>query len=265
MTIPTNWYEDFFYGVSLDLWRKAISPKQTTSEADFLVTVLSCDKGSHLLDVPCGNGRLSLELARRGYRVTGVDLAEEFVEEARSSATSLSKDQPPAKAGGPDPVAQAEFILGDMRLIEGEAIYDGAYCFGNSFGFLDYGGMEGFLSGVARALKPGARFIVETGMAAESVLHKFEPLAMHQIDDISLTIKERYLAEESCIDTEYIFEQNGKVESGHAKHWIYTVGEIRRLLERAGFEILNLYGSLKCEPYTLGAEELFVIAKRLVQ
>jgi len=81
MTIPTNWYEDFFYGVSLDLWRKAISPKQTTSEADFLVTVLSCDKGSHLLDVPCGNGRLSLELARRGFRMTGVDLAEEFVEE----------------------------------------------------------------------------------------------------------------------------------------------------------------------------------------
>src|SRR5207237_5960264 len=105
--------------------------------------------------------------------------------------------------------------------------------------------------------------IVETGMAAESVLHKFEPLAMHQIDDISLTIKERYLAEESCIESEYIFERNGKVESGHAKHWIYTVAEIRRMLERAGFEILNFYGSLKCEPYTLGTEELFVIAERI--
>jgi hypothetical protein len=123
--------------------------------------------------------------------------------------------------------------------------------------------MESFLSGVARALKPGARFIVETGMAAESVLHKFEPLAMHQIDDISLTIKERYVAEESCIDTEYIFEQKGKVERGHAKHWIYTVGEIRRMLEGAGFEILNLYGSMKCKPYTLGAEELLVIAQRM--
>jgi hypothetical protein len=34
------------------------------------------------------------------------------------------------------------------------------------------------------------------------------------------------------------------------------------MLERAGFEILNLYRSLKCEPYTLGADELFVIAER---
>jgi SAM-dependent methyltransferase len=258
MTVPLNWYENFFHGLSLDLWRKAISPKQTKSEADFLVRVLQCEKGSQLLDVPCGNGRLSLELAERGYQVTGVDISEEFIEEARAGFVS---DQP-AHAGDTDSVAQADFILGDMSRLQGDAIYDGAYCFGNSFGFLDYANMECFLSGVARALKPGARFIVETGMAAESVLHKFEPLSVHQIDDISVTIKERYLAEESCIDTEYIFEQNGKVESGHAKHWIYTVAEIRRMLERAGFEILHLYGSLKCEPYTLGAEDLFVITQR---
>src|SRR5258708_1358424 len=249
MTVPSNWYENFFYGLSLDLWRKAISPKQTKSEADFLVKVLQREKGSHLLDVPCGNGRLSLALAARGYRLTGVDISEEFIDEARRSVLD-----PSAHASGTDPLPQLEFILGDMSRVEGEAIYDGAYCFGNSFGFLEYADMESFLSGVARALKPGARFIVETGMAAESVLQKFEPLTVHQIDDISITIKERYLAEESCIDTEYIFEPNGKVERGNAKHWIYTVGEIRRLLERAGFEILNLYGSFKCEPFTFGAE-----------
>jgi len=256
--VPSNWYENFFHGLALDLWRKAISPKQTKSEADFLVKVLRCAKDAHLLDVPCGNGRLSSALAARGYRVTGVDISEEFVEEARA----VWALDPPAHARGTDSRAPVEFILADMSKLSGDRIYDGAYCFGNSFGFLDHAGMESFLSGVARALKPGARFIVETGMAAESVLQKFEPLTMHRIDDISITIKERYLAEVSCIDTEYIFEQNGKVERGYAKHWIYTVGEIRRMLERAGFEILNLYGSLKCKPYTLGAEELFVIAQR---
>jgi cyclopropane fatty-acyl-phospholipid synthase-like methyltransferase len=271
--VASNWYENFFHGLALDLWRKAISPEQTKTEADFLVKVLQCEKGSHLLDVPCGNGRLSLALAARGYRLTGVDISEEFVDEARGAATALSSTQPepPVAAAGAHKSrkqsvvthAQADFILGDMSRVEGKAIYDGAYCFGNSFGFLDYANMESFLSGVARALKPGARFIVETGMAAESVLQKFEPLTVHQIDDISITIKERYLAEESCIDTEYIVEQDGKIESGYAKHWIYTVAEIRRMLERAGFEILNLYGSLKCEPYTLGAEELFVIAQRM--
>ena len=258
MTIPSNWYENFFHGVSLDLWRKAISPQQTEAEADFLIEVLGCEQGSHLLDVPCGNGRLSLELARRGWPVTGVDIAEEFIEEARASSGA----DPTAAADGTDSKARAEFRLGDMRHIQGEAIYDGAYCFGNSFGFLEYADMESFLSGVARALRPGARFVIETGMAAESCLLKFEAESSHQIDDILLTIKEQYLAEESCIDTEYVFEQNGKIDSRNAKHWIYTVGEIRRMLQHAGFEIKNLYGSLKCGPYTLGADELFVIAER---
>ncbi|HVS83113.1 MAG TPA: methyltransferase domain-containing protein [Pyrinomonadaceae bacterium] len=272
MTVSTNWYEDFFHGVPLDLWRKAISPEQTIAEADFLVKALCCDAGSHLLDVPCGNGRLSLELARRGYRVTGVDISVEFINEAQSQrkppATAGGTDKarasanPPANAGGTDLIAPVEFILGDMRRIEGEAIYDGAYCFGNSFGFLAYADMEKFLSGVARALKPGARFIIETGMAAESAIPKFEELASHQIEDILLTIKEKYLAEESCIDTEYVFERNGVSESRLAKHWIYTAAEIRRMLERAGFDVREVFGSLKCEPFVLGSGELFVVARR---
>jgi SAM-dependent methyltransferase len=149
-----------------------------------------------------------------------------------------------------------------MRTVAGLGIYDGAYCFGNSFGFLAYADMDKFLSGVARALKPGARFVIETGMAAESAIPKFEELASHQIDDILCTIKEKYLAEEGCIDTEYIFERNGVSESRLAKHWIYTAAEIRRMLERAGFAVLNLYGSLKCEPFVLRADELFVVAER---
>ena len=260
MTIPSNWYENFFHGLALDLWRKAIPPEHTKAEADFLVQALQCDAGSHLLDVPCGNGRLSRELASRGYRVTGVDIAEEFIEEASAMAASVLN--PPADAGGTDLTAQVDFILGDMRNIEGEGVYDGAYCFGNSFGFLAYADMEKFLDGVARALKPGARFIIETGMAAESAIPKFEELASHQIEDILFTIKEKYLATEGCIDTEYVFERNGVSESRFAKHWIYTAAEIRRMLERAGLAVLNLYGSLKREPFVLRSDELFVVAQR---
>ena len=263
MTIPSNWYENFFHGLALDLWRKALPPEHTKAEADFLVQALQGDAGSHLLDVPCGNGRLSLELASRGYRVTGVDISEEFIEEASAMAASVSN--PPADAGGTDLTAQVDFILGDMRTVEGRSIYDGAYCFGNSFGFLAYEDMEKFLNGVARALKPGARFIIETGMAAESAIPKFTELESHQIEDILCTIKEQYLATEGCIDTEYVFERNGVSESHLAKHWIYTAAEIRRMLERAGFAVLNLYGSLKCEPFVLGSDELFVVAHRVAE
>ena len=258
MTIPSNWYEGFFHGVTLDLWRKAVPLELTKAEAEFLITVLNCDPGAHVLDVPCGNGRLSFELAQRGYRVTGVDISEEFIDEARSLIEAVN---PPATAGGTDLTASVDFILGDMRRVEGQSVYDAAYCFGNSFGFMEYQDMGKFLSGVARALKPHRRFIIETGMAAESVLPDFEEQSCHGVGDIVMTIKERYNAEESCVDSEYIFERNGTTESRKAKHWIYTAAEIQRMLERAGFEVINCFGSLDCEAYKLGSRELYVVAE----
>jgi hypothetical protein len=79
---------------------------------------------------------------------------------------------------------------------------------------------------------------------------------------MNIEIRERYNAEESCVDSEYIFEHNGTKESRFAKHWIYTTAEIRRMLEHAGFKVLDCYGSLKQEPFKLGSRELFVVAER---
>src|SRR5437868_8614939 len=141
MPVPSNWFETFFHGVTLDLWRNAIAPKQTTAEAEFLIDHLNCEAGAHVLDVPCGNGRLSFEMAKHGWRVTGVDISEEFIEEAKQSAQATSMNQP-ATAGGTDRPAKIEFLLCDMRNIEDTKIYDGAYCFGNSFAVLEHAEME---------------------------------------------------------------------------------------------------------------------------
>ena len=248
MTVPSNWYENFFHGVALDLWRKAVSPEQTQSEADFLVKTLECASGSRLLDVPCGNGRHSLELAKRGYQMTGLDISEQFIEEARASSSAIG--------------TQIEWVLGDMRHVAREATFDGAFCVGNSFGYFEYSEMEAFLNGVSRALKPEARFVVGTGTAAESILLNLKERTWYQVEDILFAIENRYQVEESCLDTHHTFVRDGKVETRQSKHWVYTVGEIRRMLERAGFAVLEMYGSLDCQPFTLGSHQLFVVAQK---
>ena len=73
MSVHSNWWENFFEGVAVDLWLQAVTPEHTEREADFLASTLAVPSGAELLDVPCGAGRLSLALAQRGYQVTGVD------------------------------------------------------------------------------------------------------------------------------------------------------------------------------------------------
>ena len=85
----TNWFETFFEGITLDLWRAIGTPELTKKEADFLQSVFP--KAARLLDVPCGNGRLTLELARRGFDPTGVDISKEFIAEARREAEKVDR------------------------------------------------------------------------------------------------------------------------------------------------------------------------------
>ncbi|HET8729358.1 MAG TPA: hypothetical protein VFO41_17795, partial [Alphaproteobacteria bacterium] len=66
------WYEAFFDGLALELWRQAMPPKVTAAEARAIRRWLGLRRGARVLDVPCGNGRLALALARQGWEVTGI-------------------------------------------------------------------------------------------------------------------------------------------------------------------------------------------------
>src|SRR5262249_39607287 len=100
-------------------------------------------------------------------------------------------------------------------------------------------------------------------MTAESFLPKYEPETSDQVGDILVITREQYRADVGCVESEYIFQRDGKAESYKALHWIYTAAEIGRMLERAGFAVDEMFGSLKREPFVLGSRELFVITQRV--
>ena len=77
--INDNWYEDFFQGLNCELWEKVVTADWTKQEVDFLADELDLKQGNHLLDIPCGSGRHSVELAKRGFTVTGVDISQTFI------------------------------------------------------------------------------------------------------------------------------------------------------------------------------------------
>ena len=241
-----NWYENFFHGVALDLWRQAVTPQQTREEADFIQRILDCPVGAHLLDVPCGNGRHTRELAARGYRISSVDIASEFVHELREEAKDLAVD----------------VVLGDMRELSWTSELDGAFCFGNSFGYMDHEGTCIFLTAVSRALRPGSRFIVDTGVMAESLFSGVEEHEWMQIGDIQLLADRKYEVAEGRLDIVYTFVRDGKRDTRPSCVWVFTVAEVRRMLRQAGLSLVELYSSLDEKPFEVGSPRLLLVAQK---
>jgi len=77
----TEW-ADFFDGHAPEYEQNCFT-KNTVTEVDFLVDELGLAPGHTVLDVGCGTGRHAIELARRGYKVTGIDVSAGMIEEAR--------------------------------------------------------------------------------------------------------------------------------------------------------------------------------------
>jgi 2-polyprenyl-3-methyl-5-hydroxy-6-metoxy-1,4-benzoquinol methylase len=63
-------------------------PGPYSDGSDFLEKALAAPPRASLLDIPCGSGRHSIELTRRGYRITGIDLSADFLRLARARAAN---------------------------------------------------------------------------------------------------------------------------------------------------------------------------------
>jgi SAM-dependent methyltransferase len=149
-----------------------------------------------------------------------------------------------------------------MRKLNRKAAFDAAFCFGNSFGYLDHVAAPAFLQAVAAALKPGGRLSIETGMAAESILPSLQPRGWFQLGDILMLSERRYVAEDSRLDIDYTFIRGNVVETRPSASYAFTVAELRRMLSGAGIEPVATLGSTAGEPYKLGSPRLILVGRK---
>jgi len=249
--LQPEWFETFFQGVAVEFWNLATPPSLTLMEVDFLEKALAPPPGASLLDIHCGSGRHSLELTRRGYRITGVDLSADFLRLARAHAA--------------DAQVQADLRHGDMRNPNLDAdAFDGAFCFGNSFPYLDRPGVTAFLAALRRAIRLGGRLVIDTGCAAESILPTLLPQRWHRFDDIIVMSKASYIAADSRLDIDYTFIQGGTIETRPASSYVFTVAELTGMLADAGFEVLSLNAGFAGERYELASPRLVLTAQRVM-
>jgi SAM-dependent methyltransferase len=245
--VPDDWYVGFHRGLAARFWRAA-GATMVDRDARVVEDLLALAQGATVLDVPCGDGRLTLRLAAGGYAAIGIDLAAEEVAFARRAA---------ANAG-----ADARFVVGDLRALPDVGVVDAVVSWGNSFGYLTPADTARSLMGMRRALRLGGRLILESLTVAESLLTAgVKPTAEYEFGGVRMSTANHYRAAESRLETDFVFtDADGVVEHARAAHHVHTTGEVVRLLHGAGFAGVELLGADGTSRYELGSSRLIAVA-----
>jgi cyclopropane fatty-acyl-phospholipid synthase-like methyltransferase len=243
------WYADFFTELPNAFWRAAVPPEMTVAEVDFILRVSGLSPEARVLDVPCGSGRHTLELARRGYQVTGLDVSAEAVEHARNAAAAER--------------LAVDLRLGDMRTLPADIRVDAAVCMGNAFGYLDHDGTRKFLADLAGLVAPGGTLILDYGFVAEALLPHLKldepPMTIGGVEAVSVN---EYDTANSRWITEFTFRRGTVEHRGTSVQHVYTAAEVTRLVTEAGFTQVRLYGDTDAAPFRLGSPRLLLVARQ---
>ena len=231
MTAPADWFDGFFEGEWLDYLALPGDPDFSERQADFIVRELELGESARVLDLACGRGRIAIALAHRGLRVSGVDLSPRSLERARADA---------ATAG-----VALDLVQDDMRELDAEAEFDGVISIFTSFGyFADQTDDERVLAGVARALVPGGRFLLDT-INPIAIAPKYVPHEWRQFEDGTVMLEDRsYDHLRGRHESTWTFvHADGSRSERRTSVRGYTAAELVPMLHAAGLDVDGAWGS----------------------
>jgi SAM-dependent methyltransferase len=207
--------EDYLY-----FYASQLTDETNDRDTDDVVDYLRLSPGDSVLDAPCGHGRISNRLARRGMRVTGVDASQLFLEVAQREDAGVT------------------YQLGDVRRLPVDGHFDAAVSWFSSFGYFDDEGNREVLAEYRRVVRPGGRLLIEMHNRDEFV-RRFTPAPFsHTVqigDDIRIDTTE-FDTVEGRIETDRVVVRDGKVRRSHHSVRLPTITELRAWLQDAGFD-----------------------------
>ncbi len=252
--LPADWWRTLFNSVYLKTDGDVVENDQNTAfEVDTIIRATGMEPNDRILDLCCGQGRHSIELARRGYtQVTGLDRSRYLVRLARQRARKLDLD--------------VTFREGDARQFR---LPDGAFRYvtllGNSFGYFESAADDlRVLEACRRLLGPGGTVVLDLTDGTWTREH-FEPRSWEWIDQDHFVCRERSLAAdgERLISREVVTHaEKGVIVDQFYAERLYGEAGIRDLLERAGFEAVRIHGEIQAQSER--DQDLGMMAQRLL-
>lgn len=227
-----QWYETLFENYNQQYDRECFT-QGTMGECDFIEKELNFNKELKIIDIGCGTGRHSIELAKRGYTVCGIDLSENLLERAREKA----------KQNG----LHIDFLKHDARNLPFEDQFDVAImlCEGG-FPLMETDEMNfEILKNVSKSLRKNAKFIFTTLNGLFPLYHsindfhadgKAESNATYNSQNFDLMTFRDYNI------TKFV-DDNGVQQELYCNERYYVPSEISWLLKTLGFTKIEIFGA----------------------
>jgi len=246
-----DWPVAFFDEDYLTIYRPMFSEESTTRETEVIEAALARQAGAKLLDLACGFGRHAVGMAKRGYEVTGLDFNESYLAIAAAVAQESG--------------LKVTWQQGDMRTLPFEAEFDAAYSYFTSFGYFDDDENEKVIEGIARALRPGGRFLIDLFNRDWILTHPTHRV-WNQREDGSLLMEETSfdLRQSRVIAKQIHLTPDGtkRLEKSYQVR-TYTCAELASMMHRHGLETREVWGGIDRSPYTTDSRRLVLLAERI--
>ena len=249
--MASAWYEENFDSLYSDIYRFAFTEAATAREVTAVLDLVKAvPRGARILDVCCGEGRHSLEFARRGYDVTGLDLSEEFLNRASEAST---KERLPIR-----------WVRADMRRIPEGAQFDVIVNLYQSFGFLENDHEDQIaLNTMAAGLIDGGTLVMQLANR-DAVVRSFDRSRFTILPD-GLMVGERrdFDLESSRLKIEYsIIRERETLRRREFYSRLYSLSESLDMLRLAGLTCEASYATFDRTPLTLDSPQLVLVASK---
>jgi SAM-dependent methyltransferase len=229
----------------------AYSKRDTRRELDLIVDSLGVEPGGLLLDLGCGAGRHAIGMARRNYRVVGVDLSLSMLARAGELAQEAGQ--------------KINFIHGDMRDLGFDQTFDGVYCMGTSFGYFDDTVNVKVVEGVHRALKPGGLFLLEIANRDHAITRQPNLLWFEMGDIVSMEETDfNYINSRLYVNRQIILDGGQRQTKHEYSVRLYSLHEIGQILHSCGFAVTRVSGHSSSPGAFFGvdSQKLIIVAQR---
>lgn len=250
------WYTEeggFFGSEYFEEYADVLTPEKTKTEVDFLEKELKLKKGAKILDLACGHGRHTVELAKRGYVMIGQDINSFFLKDAKKSAK---------KAG-----VEVRWIKGDMRQIPFENEFDVVINLFTAFGYLESDEEDQeVLHQVTEALCPNGRFVIDI-VNRERIMRIYGKKDWRKLTDGTIIITERNfdLITGRNQEKRIRIHKNGKRQVSNMAIRMYTLPELISMCKKAGLRFVSVYGDYNGEVPTLDSKRCILITKKITR